>query len=136
MILKNFRPITLVSCFAKLFTSILNERLQTFAENVHRIEENQAGFRRGYSTIDNIFVLHSLITLSNLSKKKLYCIFIDFEKAFDKVWRFGLWGKMLQNNINGKMYKIIFNMYQGIKSRIQFNGQYSDYFPCENGQTG
>ena len=78
-------------------------------------------------------MLHALNSLSNLAKKKMYCIFIDFEKAFDKVWRNGLWSKMLQNHINGKMYTIIFNMYQGIKSKISFSGQYTNYFPCENG---
>ena len=119
---KNYRPITIVSCLGKLFTSVLNERLQMFSERFSLICENQAGFRKDYSTIDNIFLLHTLISLSNLYKKKMYCIFIDFEKAFDKVWRTGLWNKMLQSHINGKMYNVIFNMYQGIKSRISFNG--------------
>ena len=130
---KNYRPITIVSCFGKLFTSVLNERLQMFSERFSLICENQAGFRKDYSTIDNIFLLHTLISLSNLYKKKMYCIFIDFEKAFDKVWRTGLWNKMLQSHINGKMYNVIFNMYQGIKSRISFNGMNSNYFPCDNG---
>ena len=63
----------------------------------------------------------------------MYCIFIDFEKAFDRVWRTGLWNKMFKSQINGKMYDIIFNMYQGIKSRISFDGVNSYYFPCDNG---
>ena len=73
--------LTIVSCFGKLFTSVLNERLQTFSEQYNLICENQAGFRKDYSTLDNIFLLHTLISLSNLFKKKLYCIFIDFEKS-------------------------------------------------------
>jgi hypothetical protein len=43
---------------------------------------------------------------------------VDFEKAFDTVWRDALWSKLLINNINGKMYNVIYNMYQNIKSRI------------------
>jgi hypothetical protein len=43
-------------------------------------------------------------------KKRLYCAFIDFAKAFDTVWRNGLWNKVLINQINGKMYNIIFDM--------------------------
>jgi hypothetical protein len=31
----------------------------------------------------------------------MFCAFIDFEKAFDKVWRDGLWYKLLLNNMNG-----------------------------------
>ena len=53
---KNYRPITIVSCFGKLFTSVLNERLQTFSEQYNLICENQAGFRKDYSTLDNIYI--------------------------------------------------------------------------------
>lgn len=46
---------------------------------------------------------------------KLYCVFIDIEKVFDFVWYIGLWNKVLLNNIDGKCFKIIINMYKGIK---------------------
>jgi hypothetical protein len=49
---------------------------------------------------------------------QLYCAFIDFEKAFDKIWREGLWYKLLINNINGKMLNVIQNIYKDIKSNI------------------
>ena len=62
-----------------------------------------------------------LFELLKLGKMKLFCAFIDFAKAFDTVWRSGLWSKLLLNSINGKMYNTIVNMYSNIKSRI-FNG--------------
>ena len=82
---KNYRPITIVSCFGKLFTSVLNNRSNKFSDQYHVILENQGGFRKGYSTNDNLFILHILIHI--MKKKKLYCAFIDFAKAFDTVWR-------------------------------------------------
>jgi len=75
------------------------------------LNENQSGFRKGYSTIDNIFVLYAFFELLKLKKKKLFVTFVDFEKAFDKVWRDGLWCKLLLNNINGKMYKVIWSIF-------------------------
>jgi hypothetical protein len=71
------------------------------------LNENQSGFRKGYSTIDNIFVLYAFFEFFKLKKKMLFVTFVDFDKAFDKVWRDGLWCKLLLNNINGKMYKVI-----------------------------
>ena len=53
---QNYRPITILSCMGKLFTSILNVRLNDFLEEFLLLNENQFGFRKGYSTIDNIFV--------------------------------------------------------------------------------
>lgn len=117
----------------KLFTSVLNSRLSTFLENYLLLNENQSGFRKGYSTIDSIFVLHILFELLKMRKKKLFCAFIDFAKAFDTVWRSGLWQKLLENFISGKMYDTIVNMYSNIKSRIFDGSVFSEYFPCNVG---
>ena len=62
------------------------------------------------------------------SKKKLNCCFIDFKQAFDTVWRIALWKKLLQENITGKCFKLIFNMYQGIKSKISTNDGSTAFF--------
>ena len=70
-------------------------------------KENQSGFRQSYSTLDNIFSIFTLFQILKSKKKKLYCAFIDFEKAFDRVWGDGLFHKFLLNNINGKMYNVI-----------------------------
>ena len=74
----NYSGITLLSVVGKLFTSILNTRLNEWAEKYHIYVEAQSGFRKGTSTVDNIFVLHSLITHCVNEKKKLYSA-IDFK---------------------------------------------------------
>ncbi|XP_071123270.1 uncharacterized protein [Mytilus edulis] len=130
---QNYRPITILSCLGKLFTSVLNLRLSSFLEDYLLLNENQAGFRKGYSTVDNIFVIHILFELLKRKKKKLYCAFVDFAKAFDTVWRSGLWSKLIKHSINGKMYNVIVNMYNNIKSRIHFGSDFSEFFPCSIG---
>ena len=125
---ENYRPITILSYFGKLFTSILNARLYKFLDAYNILEENQAGFRADYSTMDHIFVLNALKEIAKTQKKKLFCSFIDFSKAFDSVWRIGLWKKLLASNINGKCFQIILNMYKGIKSCVSYNGEQSSLF--------
>ena len=92
---ENYHPITILRCMGKLFTAILNTRLNTFLEVSSMLNETQCGLRASYSTTDNIFVIHALIECLRVHKLKLYCAFIDFTKAFDNVWRVGLWGKLL-----------------------------------------
>ncbi len=129
----NYRPITILSCLGKLFTSIINQRLTSFLEINGLLNENQAGFRKHYSCSDHYFTLYSLINILKKRKRKLYCAFIDFSQAFDKVWRFGLWRKLLQVT-DGKIFNVIYNMYQNIKSCIKQKSQLSNFFYSEAGQ--
>ena len=130
---ENYRPITILSCLGKLFTSILNNRLTKFVERYDILNYNQAGFRKEFSTTDHIFTLHALIDILRSSNKKLYCAFIDFTQAFDSVWRVGLWKKLLSESTNGKFFRIMLNMYNNIKSCISVNDTQSPFFPCERG---
>lgn len=125
---ENYRGITLLSVIGKLFTNILNTRLNEWAENYHVYVEAQAGFRRGMGTLDNIFVLQSLISHCINSNKRLYSAFIDFKKAFDFVVRDVLWYKLIQSGVRGKILTVIQAMYRNIKSRVKFNNTLSDEF--------
>lgn len=126
-----YRPITILSTLGKLFTSVLNNRITLYLESNNLLHENQAGFRKYYSCSDHIFTLHALIEILKKKKQKLFCAYVDFSAAFDKVWRIGLWQKLIKTNINGKIFNVIFNMYQNIKSRITHLGEFSDSF-CSN----
>ena len=53
--LKNVRPITILSCFAKLFTSI---RLKTVSDEFLLLNEKPKGLRKKYTMLDNIFVMN------------------------------------------------------------------------------
>ena len=90
---ENYRSITLLSCLGKLFTAIINDRLKKYAEKYDLIGWTQSGFRKKYSTTDNLFILKSLMDIMQANKKKIFCSCIDFKQAFDTVWRVGLWKK-------------------------------------------
>ena len=131
----NYRGITLLSCLGKLFTSILNNRLTSYIEDNDILLANQTGFRKNHSTLDNCFVLKSLIDLFFNSRKRLFVAFVDYRKAFDSVWRCGLWSKLISQNINGKMFKTITNLYSQIKSCVidRCTGERSDFFGSFSG---
>ena len=57
----NYRGITVLSCFGKLFTSVINDRIYSFLETSGILGTEQSGFRKGHSTIDHVFALHCLI---------------------------------------------------------------------------
>ncbi len=89
-----------MSCLGKLFTTMLNVRLTKFCNNNFNIKEMQAGFKEGYTTIDLFFVNTNLIDLFlSKKKKKNYCFYSECRKAFDLVWRDGLWHKLLKEEL-------------------------------------
>ena len=107
--------------------------METFGNEINLLKENQAGFRKSYSTLDHVLTLQFLSNILLQRKKKLFCAFVDFKQAFDTVWRTGLWTKMQTNGINGKCFQYIQNMYKGIKSMVKINGMSSEFFNCNIG---
>ena len=129
----NYRGITLLSCLGKLFTMCINVRLTKFVTDRGVIGEEQAAFREGYSTMDHAFVLNELINIYLHKKKRLYCCFIDYQKAFDTINRSALWGKLILNGINGKILQVIYNMYETAKSCVKQQSMISGLFACNMG---
>ena len=129
----NYRGISLLSCFGKFFTTIINLRLNIFLNLNNILLKNQTGFRKGYSSLNHVFSLKSLIDIFFSKKKKLYCAFIDFKKAFDTVWRSGLWIKLISFGITGKLFNVVRNIYDNVKSCVQLNNNKSAYFNCYTG---
>ena len=124
----NYRGITILSCFGKLFTSVLNNRLNNYLENMNLLCEEQAGFRKKYRTTDHIFNLKCIIDLYLFRGKKLFCAFIDYKKAFDSVNRSLLWQKLLTHHIDGKMFKVIHSLYANAKSCVRLRHAKSEFF--------
>ena len=78
-------------------------------------------------TIDNIFILHSLISHC-LNEKEAFTAFVDFKKASDYVVRDALWYKLIQIGVRGKILNFIQSMYRNIKSRLKYDNIISDEF--------
>ena len=129
----NYRGIALISCIGKLFTSCINSRLTEYLTDNEAINENQAGFREGYSTLDHIFVLNSIIELYLFKRRRIYAAFVDYTKAFDMVNKTSLWSKLLGHNINGKVFQIIKGMYTRAKSCVKLGNSISDFFSSNVG---
>ena len=99
-----------------------------WAEIYEKITKNQFGFQRGKSTTDCIFIIQSVITKVLNSKQKLYCIFIDYEKCFDKIDRSLLWHKLLSEHLNCKLVQAVKSMYNTVKSCVRYKSSYSIFF--------
>ncbi len=98
----NYRGITLVNVISKIYSLILRNRINSWCESEHVFNDSQYGFRDGRSTADAIFLLHAIIQKVLSKNSKLYCIFIDYQRAFDTVNRDALWAKLYKLELAAK----------------------------------
>ena len=127
------RCITIMCCVAKVYSKILNKRIQTYLETNKILVDEQNGFRACRSCIDHIFVLCTVLRNRKLQGKDTFVCYIDYKKAFDSVDRNLLLYKLSQIGITGNMYRAISSMYSNPRSRVILNEHETEYFDCPIG---
>jgi len=115
-------PATDLGICSKIFSILLDNRLRLWSESNNVLSDFQFGFRKSKSTVDCIFVLSSIIDkVINHEKKKLYCAFVDFQKAFDLVYRNRIWFRILNMGGSCKIVKMLQAIYSSVKSCVRTN---------------
>ena len=123
---KNYHTISLICHPSKVLLKVLLNRLKPQAESI--ISEEQAGFRSSCSATEQIFNLRILYERCLQHQQDLYHVFIDFKKAFDRVWHKALWSTMRLYNINANRIQVIENLYNKATSAVYLNGDIGDWF--------
>ena len=98
-----------------MLKTILN-RLKPWAEEI--FAEEQAGFTAG-STTEQIFNLRIQCEKCLRHQQNLYHVFIDFKKAFDRVWHAVLWATMRKYKIKANLVRTIEHLYEKATSAVQ-----------------
>ena len=132
--INNYRGITLNPVLSKVFSILLNERLNQYIESNNILNDAQIGFRPKARTVDHIFVLRTIF--DKYVKKDncpVFACFVDFRKAYDSVWRRGLLVKLLRNNIRGKFYRMLEEMYKWSAAKCDLNNCLSESIQCNVG---
>lgn len=130
---RNYRGITLLPIINKIFCDIVFHRIQLWSDKYYPLVEEQAGFRKKFTTADNIFVLHTVINRYLSIKGRLYCAFIDFEKAFDRVCHCLLFYKLFKKGMKGKLFSVLRSMYSDVTACLRTPVGLSNFFKCELG---
>ena len=125
-LMKNYRPVSTLPCFGKIFEKIIYSRLYNFFTSKGIIYENQYGFRRHHSTSHAVnYSVNKII--SNIEKKShVLGIFIDLSKAFDTICHVKLQYKLENYGIRGTPLKLLKSYITNRKQLTKFNGTKSD----------
>ena len=106
-LLSNFRPISILNTFSKIFEKIIYNHLIDFIDTNNILYKYQFGFRKGYSTSHAIIALVERINSALNSGKITIGVTLDFSKAFDTIQHPILLKKLFAYGIRGNILKLI-----------------------------
>jgi len=92
------------------------------------ISEEQAGFRQGRSTVQQILCLRLLAEKYSEKDQKVFNCFVDIKKAFDSVWHEGLWAVLRSFGTGPKLIRILQDIYGQTRGAARVNGELTDWF--------
>lgn len=122
----NYRPISLLSTFSKIFEKIMAKRMVSFLNSGNFFCESQFGFREGKNTEDALVMFLEEVH-SNLDRnRKVAGLFVDLTKAFDLVDHNLLLSKLYKAGFRGSIYHWFASYLKGRKQMVRCNGANSD----------
>ena len=128
----SYRPISLTSHIGKVMEVMVAKRLRWFLETEGLLHISQSGFREERSTIDHVLRLHDTVYKSVINQSSTLAVFLDIERAYDRVWRDGLMVKLYKLGIRGTMLNWIRSLISDRSFRVQIGVALSDTFTLEN----
>ncbi|KAK3537433.1 hypothetical protein QTP70_009980 [Hemibagrus guttatus] len=125
----NYRGIKLMSHTMKLWERVVEARLRKVVE----ICEQQYGFMPRKSTTDAIFALRILMEKYRDGQRELHCVFVDLEKAYDRVPREELWYCMRKSGVVEKYVRVVQDMYERSRTVVRCAVGQTEEFKVEVG---
>ena len=109
--------IALISHTSKVMLKILQARLQQYTNR--ELSDDQAGFRKGRGTRDQIANIHWIIEKAREFQKNIYFCFIDYAKAFDYVDQHKMWKILKEMGIPDHLTCLLRNLYAGQEAKLK-----------------
>ena len=111
----NYIGIKLMCHGMKLFERLVEDRLRQVIE----ISSTQYGFQQGKSTTEPIFALRMMQEKHLEKRQDLHMIFVDLEKAYDRIPRDIIWWALRKKNVGEEYIKVIQDMYDGCTTSVR-----------------
>jgi hypothetical protein len=118
---KNYRPISLLSNFGKIFERLILNKLTNFELERKIIVPHQFGFRNNHSTVQQILRITEHATVNFNLNKSTGMVLLDIEKAFDSVWHDGLIHKLKKLGFPPYLNKLIQSFLKNRKAFVEID---------------
>ena len=134
-LVKNYRPISLLPIFGKIFEKVIFDNLFEYLNINKLLSDKQSGFQSGDSCISQLLAItHEIYESFDTNYSfETRGVFLDISKAFDKVWHKGLLFKLKCYGVEGDLLNMLEHYLQNRKQRVVLNGQSSNWHDVKAG---
>ena len=129
----NYRGITLITVFAKLFEKCTMYRIEDWNKEAKVIDILQGALIEKCSSLHTAWMVKETVCCNREEGKSVYVGLLDIKKAYDTVWQDGLFYKLYKAGINGKTWRILRQLYKGFKCKVRVAGILSEEFEALQG---
>ena len=131
--IKSYRPISVTNIFSRIFERIMANRLEKYLKGINFISKHQHGFQRGKNTLTNVLETYNFVTSEFDKGESVDVLYIDFEKAFDKVDIGILLNKLLFIKTPYYILNWLTNFLLNRRQRVRVRGAVSDEVVVKSG---
>ena len=129
----NYRPVSLTCILSKVAESFVKEYVYNYLETTNYLCEEQHGFRSHRSCTTQLLLFSEILSKRIEDGLDTDVIYLDFQKAFDKVSHRRLLLKVEKAGIQGPICDLIKDFLSNRKHRINVNGSYSSKSSVKSG---
>ena len=115
----NHRGIAITSSVYKIYCCIINVRLSEWVEVNNFLQDEQNGFRKKRSTVDQLLSFTNIVESRKLKRLDTFVAFIDFSKAYDHINRGLLWQKLERLGLNGNILNALKSLYCDVRCCVK-----------------
>ena len=123
-----FRPVSVSSTMAVILENIILNKMECLS----CIHKNQFGYKKKLSSKHAYFLVNEVVNYYKKNGSKIHVLSLDATKAFDKMWRVGLFFKLI-GKVSRPIWRILYNYYNVSKIVVKYDGQLSDVLQCTEG---
>ncbi|KAF2351588.1 Reverse transcriptase domain [Trinorchestia longiramus] len=125
----SYRPICLLSCTGNLMEHMIQRRVEYWVETNNFLLGEQAGFRRGKSTMDTLLITKDFIATTFIRRQVCIAVYLDLNGAYDSVWHEGIIYKLIASGLENTYVKWIKNYLMGRTAFVRLGAVQSEGVP-------
>ena len=129
----NYRGITLLTNFNKIFEMLIWGRMEKWWVSRGVISGLQGACKKGQSCVHTAFLLKETVSHALETNKNVFVTYFDVSKAFDTVWTNGLFYKLYQMGVRGRVWRLLYRAYNGFLCSVRIAGSQSDWYEMQCG---